>query len=208
MEHATDAIQSEPIASTYGEEIKDDDATERNYEKLRDDQMNTGVIAALLGGFALTNSWEMDVAQHTEDSECTKIGIVSYCLAILAVHACTCSALVSAFLYRSLTQQKTCRKGVEWMQRHYVLEHMPWYFFLMGTLFYVVSVCLVAWSTLEVSITGRVVTIAGGMVSCAVLIYTCYVIITDYDADDADLKSFSTNRKTGKARKRMKSRAK
>jgi len=203
MEQATDTIETEPIAITHDEEVEDEDAIERNYDKLRDDQMNTGVIAALLGGFALTNSWEMDVAQHTEGSECTKIGIVSYCLAILVVHACTCSALVPAFLYRLLTQQKTCQKGVEWMKRHYVLEHIPWHFFLMGALFYVVSVCLVAWSNLEVSITGRLVTIAGGMVSCDILAYTCYVIITDYDAEDTDSKSYPVARKSGKTRKRL-----
>ena len=102
----------------------DDEIVEAKYEKYRDDQMNTGVIAALLGGFALTNSWEMDVSSSHEEG---LIDLTAYCLAILSVHACTCSALTSAFLYRSLTQQSTPRKAVGWMQRHCVLAQVPWY---------------------------------------------------------------------------------
>jgi len=102
----------------------DDEIVEAKYEKYRDDQMNTGVIAALLGGFALTNSWEMDVSSSHEEG---LIDLTAYCLAILSVHACTCSALTSAFLYRSLTQQSTPRKAVGWMQRHCVLASLPWY---------------------------------------------------------------------------------
>lgn len=157
----------------------DDDAIETKYEKLRDDQMNTGVISALLGGFALTNSWEMEVAQGDNT-----IYVAAYCLAILAVHACTCSALISAFLYRALTQQSTCRKGVEWMERHSVLQMVPWYKFLCGTLCYVISVCLVAWSTLEVSTAGRTITLLAGLIGCSFVLYTCWTIYTDFDPDD------------------------
>jgi len=36
---------------------------EATYEKYRDDKMNTGVIAALLGGFALTNSRQIETGE-------------------------------------------------------------------------------------------------------------------------------------------------
>lgn len=157
----------------------DEDAIERKYEKLRDDQTNTGVIAALLGGFALTNSWEMEVSDESTTNQ-----IAAYSLAILAVHACTCSALVSAFLYRQLTQQATSKKGLQWMKRHAVLQNVPWYKFLVGTLCYVVSVCLVAWSSLEITITGRIVTLVGGFISCSVVLYTCWVIYSDSDPEE------------------------
>jgi len=105
------------------DEDDDDEIIEAKYEKYRDDQTNTGVIAALLGGFALTNSWEMDVSGE----ECTTIDLTAYCLAIFSVHAFTCSALTSAFLYRSLTKQATPREGLEWLKRHSSLAQGPWY---------------------------------------------------------------------------------
>ena len=147
---------------------------ERKYEKYRDDQTNTGVIAALLGGFALTNSWEMEVAQGG-GSEISKIDIAAYSLAITSVHLCTCSALVSAFLYRSLTQQTTCQKGVEWMERQTVIRKCPWYKFLIGTLCYVMSVGLVAWKTLDISILARIITLAAAATSSSFLMYACWM---------------------------------
>jgi len=170
-----EGYQNDPLPTNEN----DEDAIERKYEKLRDDQTNTGVIAALLGGFALTNSWEMEVSDESTNNQ-----IAAYSLAILAVHACTCSALVSAFLYRQLTQQETCEKGLQWMGRHAVLEKIPWYKFLLGTLCYVVSVCLVAWSSLETTITGRIVTLVGGFISCSVVLYTCWVIYSDSDPEE------------------------
>eukprot|EP00534_Pseudo-nitzschia_fraudulenta_P002402 CAMPEP_0201128596 /NCGR_PEP_ID=MMETSP0850-20130426/34220_1 /ASSEMBLY_ACC=CAM_ASM_000622 /TAXON_ID=183588 /ORGANISM="Pseudo-nitzschia fraudulenta, Strain WWA7" /LENGTH=245 /DNA_ID=CAMNT_0047397825 /DNA_START=87 /DNA_END=824 /DNA_ORIENTATION=- len=153
------------------------------YDKYRDDQMNTGVIAALLGGFALTNSWEMGIGDHERPEDCKTIDLAAYTLAILAVHACTCSALTSAFLYRSLTQQTTPRKGIAWMNRHYGLAQVPWYKFIGGVLCYVVSVCLVAWSSLEISAITRGITLFAGICGCGIVFYTIYVIQTDEDPD-------------------------
>lgn len=94
---------------------------EATYEKHRDDQTNTGVIAALLGCFALTNSWEIETGEGV-----TSIELAAYTRAILLVHGCTCSALTSAFLYRSLTK-KIPRVPIGWMERHHVLAQLPWY---------------------------------------------------------------------------------
>ena len=104
---------------------------ESQYEKYRDDQMNTGVIAALIGGFALTNSWEMGVEMEDYDPnviiEPRTLSVIAYVLAICAVHACTCSALVSAFLYRNLTRMKSPQDAVQWVHRHPILIETPFY---------------------------------------------------------------------------------
>jgi fucose 4-O-acetylase-like acetyltransferase len=100
---------------------------ETKYEKYRDDQMNTGFIAALVGGFALTNSWEMDI--NSDEKLVSTTGLTSYTLAILAVHGCTFSALVSAILYRALTGVKSPLGGVQLVERRYirVIVKLPWY---------------------------------------------------------------------------------
>ena len=122
-----------------GEDDDEDDAAaaaeiESQYEKYRDDQMNTGVIAALIGGFALTNSWEMGVEVEDYDPnviietvETRNLSVIAYVLAICAVHACTCSALVSAFLYRNLTRMKSPQDAVQWVHRHPILIETPFY---------------------------------------------------------------------------------
>ena len=101
---------------------------ETKYERYRDDQMNTGIIAALVGGFALTNSWEMNIYENNGNNlDLSNIELSSYTLAILAVHGCTCSALVSAFLYRSITRVKSPQAGVQWVERHPILVQLPWF---------------------------------------------------------------------------------
>jgi len=183
--------------NTDGEHKKggedDDDAAaaaaeaeiESQYEKYRDDQMNTGVIAALIGGFALTNSWEMGVEVEDYDPNVKRrieprtLSVIAYVLAICAVHACTCSALVSAFLYRNLTRMKSPQDAVQWVHRHPILIETPFYKFLMGVLLYLASVILVAWETLEFNTTCRIFTVVVGIVGCTTVLATCYIILSD-----------------------------
>ena len=61
-------------------------------ERLTNDVLNTSVMSALIGGFALENMSIPD--------ERTPFDVPIYLLATIAVHACTCSALTSAFIYR------------------------------------------------------------------------------------------------------------
>jgi len=177
-----------------GEDDDEDDAAaaaaaaeiESQYEKYRDDQMNTGVIAALIGGFALTNSWEMGVEVEDYDPnviietvETRNLSVIAYVLAICAVHACTCSALVSAFLYLNLTRMKSPQDAVQWVHRHPILIETPFYKFLMGVLLYLASVILVAWETLEFNTTCRIFTVVVGIVGCTTVLVTCYIILSD-----------------------------
>jgi hypothetical protein len=135
-----------------------------DYEKYRDDQMNTGVIAALVGGFALTNSWEME-------AEGTPIDVISYVLAIIAVHACTCSALTSAFVYRTLTISDE-DKAVLWMEQHPWIGSLPIGKFVFGTLCYLASVILVSWKELSGEASARWVTLIIGILSVGTVLVT------------------------------------
>ena len=87
-----------------------------DFDRYRDDQLNTGVIAALIGGFSLTNSWEMEFAGPLIDT-------ATHVLAIIALHSCTCSALVSPFLYRALTRSDP-DEAVRWMEEHCIVASL------------------------------------------------------------------------------------
>jgi len=131
-----------------------------DYDKYRDDQLNTGVIAALLGGFALTNSWEMELSSGNT------LDYVMYVLAILAVHMCTCSAITSAVLYRVLTYNDP-EQGVMWMKKHSFLASVPFKKFVIGTCSYIISVFLVAWKELSDETVARFVALSIGLISAS-----------------------------------------
>lgn len=167
----------EQIAETAVYDYGDETEIENKYEKYRDDQRNTGIIAALVGGFALSNSWNMNIYGHTDTENLTNVELGSYTLAVLAVHGCTCSALASAFLYKSITSVKSPKAGVAWVERHPVLVQLPWYKFVFGTAAYVVSVILVAWTTLQFNLVSRILTLVGGLCGCSIVIYTCFIVM-------------------------------
>lgn len=141
-----------------------------DFDRHRDDQLNTGVIAALVGGFSLTNSWELEL-------EGTTIDTITYVLAIIAVHSCTCSALTSAFLYRSLTRSDP-EEAEAWMEKHYWIANMPFAKFVIGTMAYLASVILVALKELVEVYEAQLFTMAVGLMGCCVslgtLTYLCF----------------------------------
>ena len=69
-----------------------------NRERLSNDLLNTSVMAALVGGFALGTLLASPVPE--EGPLRGEYDIWIYLLSFIAVHANTCSALTSAFLYR------------------------------------------------------------------------------------------------------------
>jgi hypothetical protein len=127
MTIATEPHKMEQIAETIVYDYGDETEIVITYEKYRDDQRNTGVIAALVGGFALSNSWNLNVYGNATTEMLSTVELTSYTLAILAVHGCTCSALSSAFIYRSITRVKSPTSGVAWVERHPILVQLPWY---------------------------------------------------------------------------------
>ena len=139
-----------------------------DFDRYRDDQLNTGVIAALVGGFSLTNSWEMELGGPL-------IETATYVLAIIAVHSCTCSALVSAFLYRALTRSDP-DEAVQWMEEHYIVASLPFIKFVLGTMAYLSSVILMSFKVLAHSSEAQLFAMAIGIAGCCVSMGTlCFL---------------------------------
>lgn len=65
------------------------------------------------------------------------------------------------------------------MKRHYVVTQLPWYEFMIGTLCYIGSVCLVTWLSLEIDMGARVITLSAGLCACMIIFYICGVIWYD-----------------------------
>ena len=143
-----------------------------DYDKYREDQLNTGVISALISGFNLINSWELE-------RQGNKIDTITYVSAISAVHACTCSALTSAFIYRALTLSDP-GKAVLWMKKHNFSAKMPIIKFIGGTMFYLISVVLVAWKGLSDEFEAKVASFAIGAISASVAFGICVFITVDH----------------------------
>mmetsp|Transcript_3614 Transcript_3614/g.6379 ORF Transcript_3614/g.6379 Transcript_3614/m.6379 type:complete len:178 (-) Transcript_3614:42-575(-) len=112
-------------------------------ERLQNDMVNTGVMAALIGGFALGN---LQVPKEGDKHEGITTGI--YLMACFAVHMCTCSALSSAFIYRIVN--KLDDDSVEaWAKKFKLLLPVPLMKFVMGTVCYMMSVVLISYRDLE-----------------------------------------------------------
>ena len=109
-------------------------------ERLLNDILNTGVMGALIGGFALSN------VQQTYDMG-IPLDVGIYMCSFVAVHACTCSAVCAALLYRvanALSDSETPR----WAMKNATLLKMPMMKFGFGCLTYLLSVVLISWRDL------------------------------------------------------------
>ena len=161
---------------------KENSKNPMDFDRYRDDMLNTGVIAALLGGFALTNSWEMDNSGSLLDT-------TTYVLAIIAVHSCTCSVLSSAFLYRSLTKSDP-QEAVRWMESHTTIAALPFLKFVIGTVVYMTSVILVALKELEDVPAARLFTFVAGIFgfcsSLGILGYLSFDSPANYTRDETE----------------------
>jgi hypothetical protein len=142
-----------------------------DFEQHKDDQLKTGVIAALVGGFSLTNSWNMEMSGSLLDTS-------SYVLAIVAVHGCTCSALISAFLYRTLTRSGP-KEAVLWMEKHYVVALLPYIKFILGVIAYLSSVILIAIKELSDAQEAKVFTLIIGLIGIFTAMGTLMLVHLD-----------------------------
>mmetsp|Transcript_28967 Transcript_28967/g.78436 ORF Transcript_28967/g.78436 Transcript_28967/m.78436 type:complete len:99 (-) Transcript_28967:70-366(-) len=57
---------------------------------------------------------------------------------------------------------------------------------MLGRFCYIVSVCLVAWSTLEVNAVAQGVTLFAGSCGCLIIMCTFWVIFSESDDEDED----------------------
>jgi cytochrome bd-type quinol oxidase subunit 2 len=92
----------------------------KSKEIVTNDIANTGTVAALVGGFALSTMQ----GGHAYDLEESYTDNFSYLLLVFAVHACTCSALTSCILYRHINFMPDSAVP-EWSSRNYMLLVMP-----------------------------------------------------------------------------------
>jgi len=113
-----------------------------DYGRYKDNQVRIGGIAAFIGGFSLS-------ASNGNDMENT-VEVVAWVLAIIAVHACTCAALTSAFLYRALSVEAD-EKACAWAEDHPWLLQLPFLKFAMGVVCYLTSVVLMSYSKSSVN---------------------------------------------------------
>ena len=141
-------------------------------ERLCNDTMNTGVVAALVGGFALGN-----VTVDLTD-EATGVDVCIYMLSVLAVHACTCSALCSALLYRVVNSLED-DSVAGWAASHKKLLHLPIAKFGMGCVSYLISVVFMSWRALEPVTTWRYMALIIGVGSVSSVAMTTWIIFSD-----------------------------
>eukprot|EP01063_Lacrimia_lanifica_P030079 TRINITY_DN4724_c0_g1_i1.p1 TRINITY_DN4724_c0_g1~~TRINITY_DN4724_c0_g1_i1.p1 ORF type:complete len:267 (+),score=77.50 TRINITY_DN4724_c0_g1_i1:86-802(+) len=135
------AQQPRPVEEA-DEDPAEDPATHSG--RILNDFANTGVMAALIGGFSLGSMQATEAYQFGRELD---KGI--YILNFLAVHLCTCSAITSAVLYRCANSMADPEHVVQWHGRHWMLMMLPWGKFFIGALCYLVGVVLWSYRDLE-----------------------------------------------------------
>ena len=147
-------------------------------ERLSNDQLNTGVTAALIGGFALSNLQSGGLADASDTSALGTLGVVVYVLSCLSVHACTCSALTSALLYRVINQLEDDGVAI-WAGRHRILLTLPLMKFGMGCVSYLSSVLLLSFRDLDGLPVPRIMALVIGTASMSTVMMTVVAIARD-----------------------------
>jgi len=118
--------------------------------RLCNDILNTAVMAALVGGFALS-SLQMDYySDEDEDGEPDNklLDTLVFMTTMIACHACTCSALASAFLYRWANGLSDA-DVTKWAENNKLLLQVPMMKFGMGCVSYLLSVVFLSWKILQ-----------------------------------------------------------
>ena len=147
-------------------ELSDSAVAVKTKTVVLNDITNSGVMAALVGGFALSNvhSGEFDHQESVMDN-------VTYLLLILAVHACTCSALTSALLYRSVNAMAE-HAVPAWAGANAMMLLMPMAKFGMGCAAYIISVIVTSYRTLDEVPVSRAVALVIGVSSMSTVLMT------------------------------------
>mmetsp|Transcript_85354 Transcript_85354/g.164339 ORF Transcript_85354/g.164339 Transcript_85354/m.164339 type:complete len:165 (-) Transcript_85354:1-495(-) len=144
--------------------------------QLCNDVLNTSVMAALIGGFAFSNLQSLESPLRVDDPPPLDTAI--YMFNVVAIHLCTCSCLTSAFLYKIINKLND-EIVLEWSQS------MPWRFilpmplskFVVGCLFYLISVVLLSWRDLEFAGPSRQIAMAIGIGSVLMVCMTATLVV-------------------------------
>ena len=164
-------LRDEQKQLAWGEEKKETmgEIPKINREKMLNDLVNTGVMAALIGGFALSNlQKDYDVHNGWDVS--------IYMTSLIAIHLCTCSCLTSALLYRSANFLSD-EEIPTWAAGHKMLLHFPIGKFVVGVISYIVSVMLTGWKELEGIDTFRIIALGIGLGSVGMIMFTAIWLV-------------------------------
>ena len=144
-------------------------------ERLLNDILNTGVMGALIGGFALSN------VQMSYDFS-SSLNIAVYMCSFVGVHACTCSCVCSALLYR-VANSLSDAEAPRWAKKNATLLALPMMKFGFGCLCYLLSVVLISYRDLaEVELWQWIALIIGAM-SMSITLITAVVLARDHPID-------------------------
>ena len=128
-------------------------------DRLCSDISSTATVATLVGGFALGN-----LRYSPGLSQGKGFDLVHYLLSLIAVHGCTCAALMSAFLFQRANgvpddQVTTWERDNRW------LLNVPLGKFVMGCICYLTSVLIQSWRDLENTSWARYISLVIGAMS-------------------------------------------
>lgn len=110
---------------------------------LLDEATNTSTIAALVGGFA----WG-GLNAPEEDSDDYSTSLAIYLCSFVAIHACTCSALSSAFIFQVVNTLDDDDVPA-WATKYKMIMFMPMAKFIIGSFMYMAGVILISWRDLS-----------------------------------------------------------
>ena len=116
---------------------------------------NTAVLGALVGGFAFGNLAKPESLDGLE--------FYKYILAFIAVHACICTSITSALLYRNANDLGSDEEANAWAKKNWFLVSLPMAKFGMGLLSYLLSVVLRAWMDLKGSAEWQLISLVIGL---------------------------------------------
>ena len=136
-------------------------------ERLCCDILNTAVMGALVGGFALSNM--------TSSGDGNTLDNLIYLFSCLSVHACTCSCLTSALLYRTAVRMRDDAVAA-WAAAHKLLLMLPLAKFGMGCVSYLLSVILLSFRDLDHSSTFQYTCLIIGVMSMCTVCMTVAVV--------------------------------
>ena len=135
-------------------------------ERICCDVLNTAIMAALVGGFALGN-----LSLSGTDA----IDKWIYLLTCFSVHACTCSALTSAVLYREVVRMND-EAVPSWVAEKQLVLYLPVTKFFMGCTAYLGSVILISWRDLQEDIGFQIACLVIGIMSMSTIYVTLFLI--------------------------------
>jgi len=139
-------------------------------DRLSNDILNTAVMAALVGGFALSS-----VQLEGSKTDRSALDTLIYIFALLGVHANTCSALCSAFLYR-YTNGLPAAALDQWASSHSMLLTIPMMKFTGGTVCYLISVIMLAYRDLLEQLPVQILALFIGL-SSVCMVFATYTYI-------------------------------